>query len=544
MADDATGVEPRYWAFISYSHKDAAFGRWLHRKLENYALPRRLTRRITAQGVIPGKLVPIFRDREEFAAATDLSAEVRAALAQSRSLIVVCSPDTPASQWVSREVTVFRALHPDRPILAAIRDGEPAVSFPKSLLTTSPSGEPIEPLAADFRARRDGQQLGVLKLVAGMTGLGLDELVQRDTQRYRQRVTAITALALLAMTIMGVLTAVAVQARREADRQRAEAEGLVEYMLTDLREKLKGVGRLDVMTDVNERAFKHYQSQDLASLPPDALERRARTLHAMGEDDESRNDHKNALLKFREAERTTAALLKAAPNDPERVFDQAQSVFWLGGVDYQQGRLTDAIEKWREYRELALRMIALSPGSTKYRLELAYADSNFCYVPLNNPNHAGAIKACTTALADIQNAASHPDANYTNREAHRVLTSQLMNSLSQLSDAYRMNNNLTAARLELKIEENLLDHELAADPKNKDLKDYWIIVQRDYAHMDERQGNWSEAEVTLERAIAAANQMVKFDPSNAEWAQFRSDLLHELVQDRQHRQNSSNPQHH
>jgi hypothetical protein len=46
---------------------------------------------------------------------------------------------------------------------------------------------------------------------------------------------------------MGVLTAAALNARFEAERQRGEAEGRVGFMLTDLRHELKGFGRLDVM---------------------------------------------------------------------------------------------------------------------------------------------------------------------------------------------------------------------------------------------------------------------------------------------------------
>ncbi|HEX4080990.1 MAG TPA: toll/interleukin-1 receptor domain-containing protein [Rhizomicrobium sp.] len=339
MAGDAEDAGPRYWAFISYSHKDAAFGRRLHRRLETYSLPRRLVGRGTRQGVVSRRLAPIFRDRDELPAAADLSAEVRAALAQSKSLVVVCSPDAAVSKWVSREVDLFRALHPGGPIFAAIREGDPAQCFPEALLGSGPVGEPIEPLAADFRPGRDGSHLGLLKLVAGIAGLGLDELVQRDAQRNARRVTAVTAAALAAVLLMGALTATALKARKEAERQRGEAEGLVEYMLTDLRDRLKGVGRLDVMTAVNQRALHYYEDQDLASLPADSLERRARILHAMGEDDEDRGDHKDAVANFREAERTTAKLLSKAPDDPERIFDHAQSVYWIGLEDFQQNRL-------------------------------------------------------------------------------------------------------------------------------------------------------------------------------------------------------------
>ena len=88
------------------------------------------------------------------------------------------------------------------------------------------------------------------------------------------------------------------------------------------------------------------------------------------------------------------------------------------------------------------------------------------------------------------------------------------------------------------------DRELAKDPENKDLKDTWIVIQRAYALLDEGQGQLAEAEATLERAIAAANQMVKFDATNAQWAQLRTDLLQELDKDRQRQENFLRPQRH
>src|SRR6202034_1485268 len=114
-------------------------------------------------------------------------------------LVVVCSPASAGSQWVSREITLFRELHPDRPILAAARDSEPHECFPATLPGTDASCAAIEPLAADVRRGRDGEHLALLKLVAGVLGLGLDELVQRDASRRNRRVTAVTVGALLAM---------------------------------------------------------------------------------------------------------------------------------------------------------------------------------------------------------------------------------------------------------------------------------------------------------------------------------------------------------
>jgi hypothetical protein len=265
MMDEAgVGTSPaRYRAFISYSHADSRFAAWLHRRLEAWKL---------ADGA---RLAPIFIDRAELAAGPDLSAQVRAALAGSAALIVIASPAARASRWVSQEIALFRELHPESPVLAALIEGEPDEAFPELLL--SRQGAAIEPLAADFREGRDGKRLGLLKIVAGLTGQPLDRVVQRDAQARQRRVMWITAGALILSAVLAALLVVALRARSEAERQRAEAEGLVEFMLTDLRDKLKGVCRLDVMDTVNAKAQSYLSEQaSLKGLRDSELRQRAK----------------------------------------------------------------------------------------------------------------------------------------------------------------------------------------------------------------------------------------------------------------------------
>ncbi len=364
-----------YRAFISYSHADSAWGRRIHRGLETYALPKKLIGRVTARGDVPARLSPIFRDREELSAGVDLSAQVQDALALSDALIIICSPRSKASFWVGKEIETFRALHPDRPIFAALIEGEPADAFPEALVRDGNLA--AEPIAADFRKIGDGARLAKLKLVAGLTGLKLDDLVQRDAQRQWRRVMAVTLLAGVAVLIMALLLVMALRAQSEAERQRAEAEGLVEYMLTDLRDRLKGVGRLDVMAAVNERAMGYYQTQaTLGDMPPESLERRARILHAMGEDDEKRGDLGLALKKFEEAHRTTAAILAQKPNDADAIFAHAQSEFWVGRIAELRGQFAAAKQRYRFYALAAKRLFELEPSNPDYLMEMAWAQMN------------------------------------------------------------------------------------------------------------------------------------------------------------------------
>lgn len=229
----------RFRAFISYSHRDSKSVRWLHHALESYRVPRNLVGRDTPIGRVPKSLAPIFRDRDELSAHSDLTSELREALSQSLFLIVVCSPAAAASSYVNQEVLTFKRLHGEQRVLALIVAGEPGVSqgnvsdprecFPTALRFSvradgSLSDVPAAPIAADLRKVGDGRRLALFKLLAALTGLRLDELVQREAQRRTQRLRLIAGASFAACLLTGGLAIYANVQRIEAERQRRVAE--------------------------------------------------------------------------------------------------------------------------------------------------------------------------------------------------------------------------------------------------------------------------------------------------------------------------------
>jgi tetratricopeptide (TPR) repeat protein len=227
----------RYSAFVSYNHRDRKQVAWLHRALEGYRIPRHLRGRPGPLGPLGAKLPPVFRDREELAASADLARSVQDALEQSHSLIVVCSPNSARSAWVNEEIRAFAALGRSDRIQCLIVGGKAHASsrpgedpeqecFPPALFE---SGD-ARPLAADLRPGQDGRLAAKLKLVAGLLGVGYDELRQREQVRRTRRLTALAAGFAAGFVLMTALAGFALVSRSEAIRQRDTAERTVAFV--------------------------------------------------------------------------------------------------------------------------------------------------------------------------------------------------------------------------------------------------------------------------------------------------------------------------
>jgi len=514
----------KYWAFVSYSHHDAAYVSWLQRALESYRLPRRLIGRETPLGPVPAYLKPVFSDRSEMPAGADLASTVQMALAQSRFLIVVCTPDAARSEWVNREIIEFKKLHGEARVLAVIAAGEPHASgtagqdamtecFPAALRFSlasegRPDGTALEPVAADLRPQGDGKRLGMLKLIAGMLGegVGVDELVRRDAQRRAHRMTTIAAASVAGMAVMAALTTLAVHQRTDAQNQRAQAEDLIEFMLGDVRKKLDQVGRLDALDSVGEKALAYYAHQDPSALSAAALGQRSRALHLIGEIREQRGQLDQALTAFKSAAATTAELVARSPDDGQRIFDHAQSVYWVGYIAYQRGQLPVAEDEFHQYRELAERLIRTDPRNVDWQLEPAYADQNLGVVQLDRGRPSDALQSFTAVRDTLTNILPKRPATASDLAEADGWIAKAREALGDFSGAVDAQH----ARLEV----------LKAMPDattGSRIEHQMANAAFELARLDLYQGNPLAAEADARAAVEQAERLAASDDSNMFW---------------------------
>ena len=525
----AAGVRPlRYCAFLSYSHADEEIAGWLHDALEKFRTPSTLAGRLTQNGAIPKRLTPIFRDRQELAASDNLAAGIRDALDSSRFLIVLCSPAAAASRWVNAEIDMFKRHRPDGCVLAAIVAGEPFASdvpgreaeecLPPALRQKydrrgRPTTRRSEPLAADLREDRDGKRLGLLKLISGMLGVGLDELVQRETLRRQRRLAIVAAASLAGMAVTSTLAVVAFDARDDARDQRREAEGLVGFMLGDLRTKLEPLGRLDVLDSVGARALAYYQAQDKGSLSDAALAQRAKALTLMGEIANTRGNLDTALKLYREALASTGESLRREPENPQRLFEHAQNVFWVGYVDSQRGRMDRAAAAFREYQRLAQAMIAIEPGNHKWQLEKIYADNSLGVVLIKQQSYR---EASTTFRGALEASEALLAAEPNNRD----FQNRLVEALAWLADAREFTGDLDGALSLRERQFALLERLSETRGTDPPLKRGIMTAHRVMGRLFASRGETDKALTHLQEAAALADELIRTEPDNTEWAQY------------------------
>jgi len=329
--------EKKYHAFISYRHADnkdpgRQWATWLHQAIETYEVPADLVGKKTARcDVIPARIYPIFRDEEELPAHSDLGNSIVGALQKTNLLIVLCSPRAVASSYVADEIDYFKKLgHSDR-IIAAMIDGEPNTSwdegkqklgfskedecFPLPLqyeydANGNPTDKHAEPIASDFRINNNGkpeqgfttpaayrehlkktselddkaiekkvsnyqQQLNLmlLKIIAGILGVPLGELTQRDkayqliqeqkkAKQLRKWLATVSLLTIIAISL-GVYAYIQQQ---QALEEKSRAEEQANNAIAEKEKAEHNVGLVFVEQSKKFKAISHHLKAKLYAL--------------------------------------------------------------------------------------------------------------------------------------------------------------------------------------------------------------------------------------------------------------------------------------
>ncbi len=574
----------RYWCFISYRHADnkeegRQWATWLHHAIETYEVPGDLAGTTNERGdVIPQRIFPVFRDEEELPADADLSSPIYRALDTSRMLIVICSPRVVASTYVNDEIRYFKKLGGEDRVLAVMVEGEPNASrdagkqsmgfrvedecFPDALRQSfGPDGTMrevlTEPIAADFRLgqeqgwtspeayrqamRRDDvlsareierrveeyrqrSHLMLLKILAGILGVPLGRLTQRDKAyqlakaqrraRLARRIAAgfaVLALAAIAAAIIALVQYRAAQVAAEhATHARHEAEKLVEFMVFDLRDKLQPIGRLDLLDDVNHKVDEYYRAFGEQKMDLGVQRQRAVAITNAGNVLGGQGKLADAIAKYQEALRLQKEIAAARPNDPQAHDDLFVSYKKLGDTLREQGDLDAALTNYRAAHAEAENLVKGSPDDAIRLSYLALSGESMGAVKSRTGDLKGALDDFQRALKIAQAlSADQPEKTEPQFNAS-VLHERVGETLSALGD-------IDGARRNFEEERKICEALVKSDPRNAGWRRALSVSELKVGEVQIIKGDLAAGLTNFRAARETMSTLSAQDPSNVGW---------------------------
>ena len=344
-------------------------------------------------------------------------------------------------------------------------------------------------------------------------GTGTAYVLRKFVRRNRAAVAfgATVGLGLLAFAVTTAVQARRIaEARDVADARRAQAEGLIDFMLGDLRTKLQSIGRLEIMDDVGTEAMAYFAALPEKEFTDDELARRSKALYQIGEVRAGEGRLSDARAAFEESLRLAREFSTRDPSNPERLYALGQSEFWVGYMDWRTGRFEDALLHFYPYREASERLVAMDSANLDWRLELGYASSNIGSIREAMGDFTGAVESFRATLAvDSFMVGRQPGS--TDRQL------DLARSHNALAVALTKAGDLESAELHHRTELAIKEELVRADPDNTVLLRELSLGDRYLASVLELRGADVEALHLVRRGLAVSRRLTETDPANADW---------------------------
>ncbi len=345
----------------------------------------------------------------------------------------------------------------------------------------------------------------------------IGEKPQRERRRrLRALATGSAFVVLLAMlAIVGRLAYVSSRARLDAETRRQQAEGLIDFMLNDLREKLTAVGRLDLLEGVDDRALAYFDSVPESSLSTADLARRVQTILQVGEVRRLQGNNGAALTAFRRGTELAEQALREHPGDDGLMEQLANGYEEVGQVHYDQTETAAADVQWSRFLQIAEQMTARAPANWRALGLRANAEHDLGTVREQAGDLAGALALYERSIADQQRlVAARPEQRWP-KEA-------LANTHAFVAVALERQGDLEASRRHRREHLEIFERLSAAEPADSELRQDVAVAQGLLANVLGHFGSAAEAARLYASGGATMDELSAKDPQNAELRRWRA----------------------
>ncbi|HEX2686684.1 MAG TPA: serine/threonine-protein kinase [Kofleriaceae bacterium] len=377
-------------------------------------------------------------------------------------------------------------------------------------------------LAIELRRFLTGQLVSAHRYTAA-------QRVGRFVRRHRAAVT-IAIVAAIGFAAGGAFAVrrilherdVADHARQLADTRRQAAEHLIDKMLSDVRNRLSQIGRLDLLASLGAEIRDYYGTlaKIPGGMPVDDIDRMATAVELVGlaERDSGKLDH--ALETWTSVRATLAQTIDTGGGELTR---RKRGILArldreIGTIHQQRGRADLASQAYTQAKHEFDALRDETPADHGVLLDAAETHDRLGDLLRNDGKLDQALEEYAEAKTERERAAADPK----RRSQDEVLA--LSTSYLKLGSVFQVRGESAKALDEyhatLQLREGLLERQ----HDNVELQDKVLQVQLTVGDLQRQNGDPRSASETYTHALPVMEALTRHDPENTTWRRLRGNF--------------------
>jgi serine/threonine protein kinase/tetratricopeptide (TPR) repeat protein len=349
----------------------------------------------------------------------------------------------------------------------------------------------------------------------------------RIRDRIRYGVMAGVTAALIVAVIFGVVSyrqyrraeqaKVAAQiAQKQANSARDQGDRLINFMLYDLRDKLKPIGRLDVLDDVAKKAQEYLGSLPKEPVTAARLKQQIAMFDSLGDVLDGRGKLQDAMQAYQQGLTLAELLTQQDKSNPESQQELSLSYRSVGDVLRWQGKFQEALDLYQQSLRIWQTLVAQDKSNSEWQRSLAvsYDRVGDIFHWRGKPQEALIFYERSQKIR--QELVDHDRSNLVSQRDSAV-------SFVNIGDVFLAQGNLQSA-MEANQRAMSIFKQLAEQDKNNSVwqRDLSVIYLR-LAKVLVAQGQLQDAMDFCQEGQAIAKRLADQDKSNSEWQRVLSD---------------------
>ena len=313
-----------------------------------------------------------------------------------------------------------------------------------------------------------------------------------------------------ALAALGLVVGFAVHARLErnrAERKRAQAEELINFMVIDLRDRLRPIGKLDLLEEVGVKAVDYFAQLSRGEKTPEVVGRQILALQQIGEVQLESGQRQQARTTFTEASKQSERLVALAPNYKLAHLRLAHGCYYLGLLAFQERAYDQALSYFQRYFDIAGAQSRKHPDDPDWLLEWAYGHTNLGAVLMEKGEKQQALDLYEQSIQIQEQIA-------TQKPEDQVIQLELATAYAWLGLLLRQNEQPEAALTLFIKARDLTEKLVSLDPDHAVYRehhaDQLTHLARTYLLLE----NLDQAKAHMEQALSYYSQRLVQDPAN------------------------------